>query len=550
MRPADRYLADAYAAHQQGDLVRAADLYSRVLEAHPDDPDALNLLGLVQLQRERPRDAVPFLRRADHAAPGNPETAYNLGLALMAIDDLRSARHSFQASYKLAPDNPEPLVAAANLARSLGDRESASTEYREALGIDANHQGAKTGLSLICNEAGIDANDHREPDRALQFFHEAVELNDQYAEAWLNLGILEEQLGRLDEAAASLKTAMRLDKNLVGAHFHLAHLKQHQSSKNDIDAMSALFERGDVESKDRVRLAFGIAKAHEKLAEYDAEFDWLERGHRLQERAAGFDEQKDAQLFDELRSTYGSDVFSQFENRAGEGLVFVVGMPRSGTSLAEQILASHSDIHGAGELLAIANSSISPDSDEHTRGNAGLEIEQRIQRSAGDAALAVETTPSNFLHLGRIGLLFPAARIVYCTRDPRDTCVSIYQQPLSVAHGYAHDLGKLGRYYRRVQSLMDHWTTVMPNPLFELRYEDIVETFESTVRELIEFCGVEFEDSCLHFHETSRQVRTPSASQVRQPIYASSVGRWKRYDNRLAMLLEALAESSGEHPQR
>ena len=132
-------------------------------------------------------------------------------------------------------------------------------------------------------------------------------------------------------------------------------------------------------------------------------------------------------------------------------------------------------------------------------------------------------------------------RIVYCTRDPRDTCVSIYQQPLSRAHGYAHDLGTLGRYYRRVQSLMVHWTAVVPNPLFELRYERLIESFENTARELIGFCGVDFEDSCLRFHETSRQVRTPSASQVRQPLYDSSVGRWKRYENRLGTLLEALA---------
>lgn len=541
MRPADRYLADAYAAHQHGDLARAADLYSRVLDTHPDDADALNLLGLVQLQRERPREALPYLRRADRAAPGNPETAYNLGLALMAIDDLRSARHSFEASHKLAPTNPEPLVAAANVARRLGARDSAREEYHDALGIDSNHRGARSGLAMVCNEDGIEANSSRKPLRALQLFREAVEFNDQYAEAWLNLGILEEQLGRLDEAAASLKTALRLDEDLVGAHFHLAHLKQHRSSPDEIGAMSTQFERGDLESNDRVTLAFGIAKAHEKLGEYDAEFDWLERAHRLQVREAGFDEQRDAKLFDRLRSTYGAGVFARFESQAGEGLVFVVGMPRSGTSLAEQILASHSDIHGAGELLAIANSQVSPGSSDQACQNAALEIEQRIREHAENAALAVETTPTNFLHLGRIALLFPAARIVYCTRDPRDTCVSIYQQPLSRAHGYAHDLGTLGRYYRRVQSLMDHWTGVVPNPLFELRYELLIESFETTVRELIGFCGVDFEDSCLHFHETSRQVRTPSASQVRQPIYASSVGRWKRYEDRLGMLLESLA---------
>jgi hypothetical protein len=152
----------------------------------------------------------------------------------------------------------------------------------------------------------------------------------------------------------------------------------------------------------------------------------------------------------------------------------------------------------------------------------------------------VETTPANFLHLGKIALLFPEARVVHCRRDPMDTCLSIYQHPLSAAHAYAHDLETLGNYYREYELLMQHWDLVVPNPILNLQYESLVSDFETTVRTLVEFCGADFEEQCLRFHETRRQVKTPSASQVRQLIYQSSVGRWRRYERELEPLLESL----------
>ena len=167
-------------------------------------------------------------------------------------------------------------------------------------------------------------------------------------------------------------------------------------------------------------------------------------------------------------------------------------------------------------------------------------VTNTIAARAGEEKFNVEKTPSNFLHLGKIALLFPEATIVHCRRDPMDTCLSIYQHPLSAAHAYAHDLETLGNYYREYELLMQHWDQVLPNPILNLQYESLVSDFEPTVRTLVEFCGADFEEQCLRFHETRRQVKTPSASQVRQPIYQSSVGRWRRYEQELEPLRNVL----------
>ena len=215
-------------------------------------------------------------------------------------------------------------------------------------------------------------------------------------------------------------------------------------------------------------------------------------------------------------------------------------MPRSGTTLAEQILASHSEIFGAGEVIAVADPNVSPSTPPRKFPQLAAKVTNTITARAGEEKFNVEKTPSNFLYLGKIALLFPEATIVHCRRDPMDTCLSIYQHPLSAAYAYAHDLETLGNYYREYELLMQHWDQVLPNPILNLQYESLVSDFEPTVRSLVEFCGADFEEQCLRFHETRRQVKTPSASQVRQPIYQSSVGRWHRYEQELEPLRNAL----------
>ena len=237
----------------------------------------------------------------------------------------------------------------------------------------------------------------------------------------------------------------------------------------------------------------------------------------------------------------------------GDDLVFIVGMPRSGTTLTEQILASHPSVFAAGETSGVSaairhverlTGKRYPQAVAHLDEGQVESTVQVLREHLPDACSGsrtiVETTPTNFLHAGLIASLLPSARFIHCCRDPMDTGLSIYQHPLSSAHGYAHDLETLGRYYNDYLKLMDHWRRAMPGRIFEANYESMIADPETSTRNLLEFCGIEYDAACLAFHTTERVVRTPSAGQVRQPLYNDSVGRWKFYETELQALRQAL----------
>ena len=498
----EKLFARAYAAHQAGRPADAERLYRNVLRSNPRDSDARNLLGLLFLQQERFAESANEIRRALELRPDNPESLYNLGSALLGD----------------------------------GDPEGAVSCFRKVCEITESNVAAMQALSAALNDAAVKCSD---PQESLRLHSEALECDPTNERAAINLGILQEQIGDFPGAAISFSKAIDAKPDFADAHFHLAHLKEHQSSDTDIAGMTALFQRS--EGAEQALLAHGIAKALEKRKRYSEEFQWLNKAHAIKRNFEVYDREREERHFASLKNSTSAD-FPPGDR--GSEFVFIVGMPRSGTTLAEQILASHPDIRGAGEVMAVADLTASAGTSDDELARLFVMAAERITADARDERLHVETTPANFQNLAKIALLFPAARIVHCVRDPLDTCLSIFQHPLSAAHAYAHDLEDLGNYYLEYQDLMRHWQDTIPNPVFELRYESVVTDLEVTVRKLLRFCQAEFDERCLRFHETRRRVRTPSASQVRQPIYASSIGRWRRYESELAPL-RAILERPG-----
>ncbi|MGI9465390.1 MAG: sulfotransferase family protein, partial [Aestuariivirgaceae bacterium] len=240
----------------------------------------------------------------------------------------------------------------------------------------------------------------------------------------------------------------------------------------------------------------------------------------------------------------------QIHGDPSERPVFIIGMPRAGTTLCEQIIASHREADGVGELDEIKNlaSQLAPQPypaqvgqlGKNDIGNLAAKYLRRIDSLADRAALRVaDKWPTNFLHLGLIAILFPNARIIHCERDPMDTCLSIYAENFSGV-AYSNDLEHIGAFYRQCRRLMAHWSNVLPTPVFNLSYEDMVENQEASTRDLLDFCGLAWDPACLEFHTTKRTVKTTSMQQVRQPIYSRSIGRWKNYERHLGPLRNAL----------
>ena len=555
----DRLLSEAYAAHQARHLDVAERLYRRVLEQDPDDTDAANLLGLLYIETGKFATARKVIEQAIAIQPDNPHSHYNIGIAAKECGDSAAALHHFQESARLAPANVDAWVALGNMQKLVSQFADAADTYRQALTIDRSHLAARAGLSAALNDAGVQASEQSRFDEALTFYHEAIEIDSSNAKAALNAGMLLEQLGDGESAEKYFEAAVHAKPGLADAHFQLAHLKQHATCDADIKAMEALFKNAEQTTESKALLAYGLGKAWEKLAGYEQEFDWLRQAHELMAAVEPYERERTIARFDSIQQVFTTDLAGRPDTESGSNLIFVIGMPRSGTSLVEQILSSHPDVFGAGEQMTASkairllrkrhgNNSYPAQLKDLTQQDLEVistEICDPLTQLADGRSRVVDTTPSNFEQLGFIALLFPRARFIHCTRHPLDICLSIYQHPLSVAHAYAHDLDSLAAYYVGYRHLMRHWQAILPGRIFEQRYDRAIDDLEGSVRALLEFLELTFDPACLEFHKTQRVVKTPSASQVRQPIYSSSVGRWKRYAEQLAPLKNKLEQGLG-----
>jgi hypothetical protein len=378
--------------------------------------------------------------------------------------------------------------------------------------------------------------------------------------------------GRTDEALAEYLETLRFAPNDSQAIYFLSELAAagaYRFPDEEVRRVRELAARPDLPIDELCRLNFALAQILDKSGSYDEAFAHCRRANELRQeidRRCGhvYDPAEQSRYADRQIATFTPAYFERVRSFGSDSElpVFVVGMPRSGTTLAEQIIASHPRAHGAGELRDIGRmvgtlpqrlggADNYPEClarlDEATARALAEEYLQRLRQLGGEAVRVVDKFPTNFLYLGLIATLFPRARVVHCRRDPIDTCLSCYFQNFADPLPFKLDLGHLGHYYCEYERLMAHWTRVLPVPVFELRYEELTADQEAVSRRLVEFCGLEWDERCLRFHEARRPVQTASALQVRRPLYRSSVGRWKRYESHLRTLLETLGHGTS-HP--
>jgi tetratricopeptide (TPR) repeat protein len=375
-----------------------------------------------------------------------------------------------------------------------------------------------------------------------------------------------QEIGRRDEACRAFETAIALAPRSGRFYRHLADCKRFTVGDPALTAMQGLAAgRASLPEEDRRQLLFALAKAAADLGEHERSFGYLLEGNALKRRQIDYDEARVLGEFTRIRTVFSRELMAA---RGGVGHnsalpVFIVGMPRSGTTLIEQILASHPQVFGAGELTDIG------DAAARLNGAAGCfpeivaslpdEVLHQLGARYIDAARARAATadritdkmPLNFLYVGLIHLVLPNARIIHASRDPLDTCLSCFATLFTGEHRVAYELGELGRYYRAYQGLMEHWARVLPRGvLLEVEYEDVVADLERQARRIVAHCGLEWDAACLGFNGSKRPVRTASATQVRQPIYHSSVGRWRAYGDLLKPLMEALGVGPPGTPVR
>ena len=387
-------------------------------------------------------------------------------------------------------------------------------------------------------------------EEALRAYERAADLKPDEVGLRVSAGHVQKTLGRRRESEASYKAALQMDPGIAEAYWSLADLKNYTFSDEEIAAMQQLLERDKRGRSNEAQLHFALGRAFEQRQEYARAFAHYARGNALRRLDAPFDIGQFERRSERIRAFFAAAFFA---GRAGSGNpspapIFIVGLPRSGSTLIEQILASHSRVEGTMELPNILNIVAQFDDMAATRdgypetvraatpsqlaalGARYLEETAPLLRSGRDHF--TDKMPNNFSHVGLIHAILPEAILIDARRHPMDACFSTFKQHFAEGQGFSYDLEDLGRYYRCYLSLMDHWDAVLPGRVLHVQYEQLVREPQAHIRRLLEHCGLEFEPACLKFHETRRSVRTASAEQVRQPLYTSGVDYWRHFASR------------------
>jgi tetratricopeptide (TPR) repeat protein len=538
-----------------GDLPAAADAYEGALALDAENAAAHANLASVLGELGRFEAALDHARRAVARAPGLVGAYVYAALAEAGLARHAAALDWLDRAVALAPNSSPVLNARAEALRRLDRVEEGLASCRQAVALAPEDGEAKNMLGLLCHALGRD-------EEAIEAFEAAARLLPHPGVALANKATVMLELGRSADGAAALADALAAEPELASAWYARADMTSYTPGHPDIDAMERVLASDGSRSgprsarqrdEDRLLLHYALAKAYLDIKDAPRAFHHLNQGSRRKRATFDYDVAVDERWMASVAAALPSELFAALRDAGepSETPIFILGMPRSGTTLVQQILAALPGVHAAGEprhLERVVGELGGP----YPGAVAGLTrdrlaaLGRRYLALATAAAPAVarriiDKMPNNFRYAGLIHLMVPGARIIHCRRNPVDTCFSCYSKLFTTGQEFSYDLHELGRYYVSYATLMAHWRAVLPADRFiEIDYETVVGNLETEARRLVAFCGLSWDDACLSFHQGSQIVRTASMNQVRRPLYASSVARWEAFRGELGPLLEAL----------
>lgn len=513
------------------------------------DSDALSVdahcnAGNVLVKLAQHQEAIAQYEVALAGNPDHVPSLNNLGATLLLIQEWERAAACFQRALHI---NSDLITAHFGLGRALQnmeDHEAAVEAFRTVVALDPSHVLALNLLGRSLSALG-------QGDLASEAFGKSLACDPANADTHFDHGIGLKYLGRFAEARHAFEQAIAIDPDAPTYWQSIVTGQRIREGDPAITTLEAMLQRAASYSEaDQVILYFALAKVYDDLARHHEAFECLAKGNSLERRLTAYDESEEVGQLRWIASLFSAEFIAA---RAGCGdrsevPVFVVGMPRSGTTLVEQILASHPKVFGGGEFgdlgrIFDAHQGTPEGLSSGTFRKVGSRYVEKLRRRAPEALRIVNKMPGNFASVGLIALALPKARIIHVRRDPLDTCFSCYFNLFTYGHLYTYDLAELGRYYRAYETLMEHWRKVLPaNAMLDVRYEDLVNDLDAGARRIISYCGLDWDARCLEFHKTERPVITTSATQVRQPLFKTSIGRWRPYAAWLGPLREALGE--------
>lgn len=524
LSPDQADLENATMLFASGKFREAEVVAKKIIEKNPRDVNAALLLGRVAINARAFSDAEQIFRKIVDIAPRFMLAWHDLSTALKEQDKEEEAQEVLQKAISIDSGNAISHYYLAAVFAKLGKTEESATSYKIATELDPKLAGAHLGLGHVLKT-----------------------------------------LGDVDAGIAAYRQAINLRPNFGEIYFSLSNLKTFRFTDDEIEDMAIRIDQEKLDTDSVVHFAFSLGKAYEDNKDYDKAFEYYSRGNEEHRNLISYDPVQTELAHEKLKETFTQEFFENIKTsdvgNPDKSPIFIVGLPRSGSTLLEQILASHSQVQGTSELpdLGIVSQMIS----NKAKGRAfpggilqmsnkeithlGDEYIKRTKRYRGDTPFFTDKMPNNFAHVGLLSAILPNAKIIDARRHPLDSCLGSFKQHFAKGQTFTYDMFELGEFYLHYDNLMHHWNDVLPGKVLRVQYEDVVQNLDTQVRRILDYCGLPFEEGCVNFHETKRSVRTASSEQVRQPIYSGSVNTWQRFDSHLEPLkdiLEPLLDSA------
>ncbi len=516
VNPLRRNIVEGMELFRVKNFDKAEKSFRAVLRKDPDNIDALRLLGIVSIRQKKHSDAEALLRRAVTLAPQFSMCWTNLGLAQIEQGKYVDSEFSLQKALELTPDDPEIYATLASGYVQSGRQEEAIENYQKALTIFGDHFPSLLGLG-----------------HALK------------------------TIGNQEEAIEAYRNCARVRPDYGDVFWSLANLKTYKFTPDEIQIMHDQINDPNVDTDSEISFCFALAKSYENDEDYDRAFEFYERGNEKKRMKVQYDPYELEHIVDNLIEVFTPEFIKERERWGYPDAdpILVLGLPRSGSTLIEQILASHSRVEGTSELsdlMRIAAQSGTNRVDGLTYPQVlnvlkqdeiferGQDYIDQTRRQRTDRPFFIDKMPNNFSHIGLMHLILPNAKIIDARRHPLDSCFSCYKQLFANGQTFSYDFFDLAEYYQQYVRITEHWDKVLPGKVLRVNYADVVEDLETQARRMLEHCDLPWEDDVLEFHKNKRAVRTASSEQVRQPIYSKGLNYWKRFEKHLTPLIDHL----------
>lgn len=540
---------------QVGQYRKAIESCDKALAINPRYIPALNTKGICLLKLEHYEDAARTFRKSIELQPNDTDAYVNLGFTLIEIDNLEDAELSFRAALSINLNLVDAYLGLARIFEMQGCYLDALIYIENALNVEPTHIEGLVAKATIYSEIG------RHHD-ALKLYDQILSINPQSTTALKNRGKLLQEIGRFSDAERSYDSLLQIMPDELSSLISLAILAVEQKQDNE-NYSKILIEKGNVISdnhQDAVPLHFALGKIFDFKEDYDRSFYHYEKANKLKRRLIQYDSVEHDMFIEKIIETFSRKLLSQ---KIGSGSnsacpIFIVGMPRSGTTLTEAILSKHPAIWGAGETPHLENAlnklgknfkrdftHLVNDASNEKLTDIGNKYLSALRQYSTDKPFIIDKLPINYLWVGAIHLILPNSKIIHLSRNPIDVCLSNYQQYFAGQLNYSYDLKELGDYYCAYDRLMHHWNSILPRGrILNIGYEDLIDHSNTTITKILNYCGLDWHDDCVNFSDIDRRISTASINQVRKGLYRTSIEKWRRYEKYLGPLITALNQSS------